>query len=97
MDRVADFKPIGRLSLPGLGELSCTGLTVVIGPNSSGRPSTFCVILRSRETGGSMVPSTALVEISTAPPACVWGEPTTGRLDCDHLDRARTVSGTGAA
>ncbi len=37
MEKLTDFKPIKRLELPGLGEIVCTGLTVIVGPNSSGK------------------------------------------------------------
>ena len=37
MEKLTDFKPIKRLELPGLGEIICTGLTVIVGPNSSGK------------------------------------------------------------
>ncbi|HTN94376.1 MAG TPA: AAA family ATPase [Gallionella sp.] len=37
MDKLTDFKPIHKLVLPALGELSCSGLIVVVGPNSSGK------------------------------------------------------------
>ncbi len=37
MEKLTDFKPIKRLVLQGLGELSCTGLIVIVGPNSSGK------------------------------------------------------------
>jgi len=37
MEKLTDFKPIKRLNLPGLGEIPCTGLTVIVGPNSSGK------------------------------------------------------------
>lgn len=37
MDKLTDFKPIKCLELPGLGETACTGLTVIVGPNSSGK------------------------------------------------------------
>lgn len=37
MEKLTDFKPIKKLDLPGLGELSCTGLIMVLGPNSSGK------------------------------------------------------------
>jgi len=37
MEKLTDFKPIKRLELPGLGEISCTGLTIIVGANSSGK------------------------------------------------------------
>lgn len=37
MEKLTDFKPIKKLVLPDLGELSCSGLTVIVGPNSSGK------------------------------------------------------------
>ncbi len=37
MEKLSDFKPLKRVVLPGLGELTCAGLTVIVGPNSSGK------------------------------------------------------------
>lgn len=37
MEKLTDFKPIKSLKLPNLGEISCVGLTVIVGPNSSGK------------------------------------------------------------
>lgn len=37
MDKLTDFKPIESLRLPALGELPCSGLIMVVGPNSSGK------------------------------------------------------------
>lgn len=37
MQKLSDFKPLSRLSLPDLGELECAGLIVVVGSNSSGK------------------------------------------------------------
>ena len=37
MQRLTDFKPLQRVVLPGLGDLKCTGLVVIVGPNSSGK------------------------------------------------------------
>lgn len=37
MEKLIDFKPLKRVVLPGLGELNCAGLTVIVGPNSSGK------------------------------------------------------------
>jgi predicted ATPase len=37
MEKLSDFKPLKRVVLPGLGELQCAGLTVIVGPNSSGK------------------------------------------------------------
>ncbi len=37
MKKLIDFKPIKRLALPELGELSCSGLIMIVGPNSSGK------------------------------------------------------------
>jgi hypothetical protein len=34
---IADLRPIERISLPTIGELSIQGLTVIVGPNSSGK------------------------------------------------------------
>jgi hypothetical protein len=37
MDRLSDFKPLEQVVLPGLGNLRCSGLTLIVGPNSSGK------------------------------------------------------------
>lgn len=37
MAKLTDFKPIKRLVLPELGVLRCSGLLVIVGPNSSGK------------------------------------------------------------
>lgn len=37
MQQLSDFKPFQRVVLPGLGELDCSGLILVVGPNSSGK------------------------------------------------------------
>jgi hypothetical protein len=37
MKLLSDFKPLGRVLLPGLGDLQCSGLIVLVGPNSSGK------------------------------------------------------------
>ncbi len=37
MEKLSDFKPLKKLVLPGIGPLPCSGLTVIVGPNSSGK------------------------------------------------------------
>ena len=37
MQKLSEFKPLKRLALPDLGELDCSGLVLVVGPNSSGK------------------------------------------------------------
>jgi hypothetical protein len=37
MRQLTDFKPLRRVVLPGLGDLQCSGLVVLVGPNSSGK------------------------------------------------------------
>src|SRR5688500_4114495 len=37
MKQLTDFKPLRRVVLPGLGDLQCSGLVVLVGPNSSGK------------------------------------------------------------
>jgi hypothetical protein len=37
MDKLTDYKPLETVKLPGLGELDCSGLILVVGPNSSGK------------------------------------------------------------
>ena len=37
MDQLSDFKPLERVSLPDIGDLRCSGLILVVGPNSSGK------------------------------------------------------------
>lgn len=50
MERLTDFKPLGRVVLPDLGELKCSGLIVLVGPNSSGK-SQFLKDLYGRLAG----------------------------------------------
>lgn len=37
MNRLSDFKPLSRVLLPGLSDLRCSGLVILVGPNSSGK------------------------------------------------------------
>jgi OLD-like protein len=37
MEKLSDFKPLERVVLPELGELDCSGLILVVGPNSCGK------------------------------------------------------------
>jgi len=37
MEQLSDFKPLERVALPDNGELRCSGLILVVGPNSSGK------------------------------------------------------------
>ncbi len=37
MLKLTDFKPIAQLVLPDLGKIECSGLILVVGPNSSGK------------------------------------------------------------
>src|SRR5712692_10408162 len=37
MEKLSDFKPLERVELPNLGELDCSGLILLVGPNSSGK------------------------------------------------------------
>jgi recombinational DNA repair ATPase RecF len=37
MNRLTDFKPLAKVTLPGVGDIPCSGLTLVVGPNSSGK------------------------------------------------------------
>lgn len=37
MQKLSDFKPLKRLALPDLGDLDCSGLVLIVGPNSSGK------------------------------------------------------------
>jgi len=37
MKRLTDIKPISELCLPNIGPIECAGLTVIVGPNSSGK------------------------------------------------------------
>ena len=41
MKSLTDIKPISELSLPDIGEIQCVGLTVIVGPNSSGKTQFF--------------------------------------------------------
>ena len=48
--KLSDFKPLKRLVLPNLGELDASGLTIFVGPNSSGKTQLLRDI-RYRTTG----------------------------------------------
>jgi hypothetical protein len=37
MQQLSDYKPMESISLPGVGSLQCSGLILVVGPNSSGK------------------------------------------------------------
>jgi hypothetical protein len=37
MRNLSDFKPLRRVVLPELGDLACSGLVILVGPNSSGK------------------------------------------------------------
>jgi len=37
MDSLTDYRPLERVSLPGLGDIECSGLILVVGANSSGK------------------------------------------------------------
>ncbi|MFO1183535.1 MAG: AAA family ATPase [Bauldia sp.] len=37
MGKLSDYRPLEKLVLPGLGELDCSGLVLIVGPNSSGK------------------------------------------------------------
>lgn len=37
MEHLSDFKPLERVALPEIGDLRCSGLILVVGPNSSGK------------------------------------------------------------
>lgn len=37
MDQLSDFKPLDGVALPDIGDLQCSGLILVVGPNSSGK------------------------------------------------------------
>ena len=50
MDRLSDFKPLAQVVLPDVGKIPCAGLTLVVGPNSSGKTQ-FLADLYSRLCG----------------------------------------------
>jgi hypothetical protein len=50
MNRLTDFKPLAEVTLPGVGQIPCSGLTLVVGPNSSGKTH-FLTDLYSRLCG----------------------------------------------
>jgi hypothetical protein len=50
MNRLTDFKPLAEVTLPGVGQIPCSGLTLVAGPNSSGKTH-FLTDLYSRLCG----------------------------------------------
>ncbi|MDO8750872.1 MAG: AAA family ATPase [Dehalococcoidia bacterium] len=50
MNHLSDFKPLARVELPGIADLRCSGLTIIVGPNSSGK-SQFLKDLYARLSG----------------------------------------------
>lgn len=50
MNRLSDFKPLEQVTLPEIGDLRCSGLILIVGPNSSGK-SQFLQDLFSRLCG----------------------------------------------
>lgn len=50
MDQLSDFKPLAKVTLPNIGDIPCSGLTLIVGPNSSGK-SQFLRDLYSRLCG----------------------------------------------
>lgn len=50
MRKLSDFKPLKQVVLPGLGDLTCSGLVLIVGPNSSGK-SQFLQDLYHRMAG----------------------------------------------
>ncbi len=37
MEHLSDFKPLEEVTLPDIGDLRCSGLILIVGPNSSGK------------------------------------------------------------
>jgi hypothetical protein len=37
MDHLSEFKPLAKVTLPDIGDIPCAGLTIIVGPNSSGK------------------------------------------------------------
>jgi hypothetical protein len=37
MEHLSDFKPLESVTLPDIGDLRCSGLILIVGPNSSGK------------------------------------------------------------
>src|SRR5437899_2540146 len=58
MDRLSDFKLLARVALPEIGDIPCSGLTVIVGPNSSGK-SQFLLDLYQHLTGERRKPVVA--------------------------------------
>ena len=50
MEKLSDFKILERIALPDIGDLQCSGLIVVVGPNSSGK-SQFLLDIYNRVCG----------------------------------------------
>src|SRR5437588_6040836 len=50
INRLSDFKPLAEVMLPGAGKIPCAGLTLIVGPNSSGKTQ-FLNDLYSRVCG----------------------------------------------
>ncbi len=50
MVRLSEFKPLAKVSLPNIGDIACSGLSLFVGPNSSGK-SHFLLDLYNRLCG----------------------------------------------
>jgi Overcoming lysogenization defect protein-like, TOPRIM domain/AAA domain, putative AbiEii toxin, Type IV TA system len=50
VEHLSDFKPLQQVKLPGIGDLRCSGLILIVGPNSSGK-SQFLQDLSLRLSG----------------------------------------------
>ena len=106
MSRLSDFKPLARVTLPDIGDIACSGLTVIVGPNSSGK-SQLLLDIYHRLCGERRSLVVAMDVQITKPPdytafiECLESEGFVERFVDDnnvqHLRPRTTYSGTGQA
>src|SRR5437016_33664 len=104
MDRLSDFKLLARVTLPEIGDIPCSGLTVVVGPNSSGKTQ-FLLDLYQHLTGERRKPVVASdVQVNKPAdyPAFIklllsegYLESYTDDSNVQHLRPRKIYSGTG--
>jgi len=106
MDRLSDFKPLAKVTLPDVGDIPCSGLPLIVGPNSSGK-SQFLLDLYQRLCGERrtlVVASDVQVNKPTDYPSFIkclefegYVETYVDDGNTSHLRPRTTYSGTGRA
>lgn len=67
MKQLSDFKPLRRVPLPGLGDLACSGLVLLVGPNSSGKSQLLQDVYRRLSGQPRQLVVASAVEIEKPP------------------------------